>query len=162
MGEAIGDSELSESEIRRLVGEIAADDPSAEAAWESLRVLGAAVPPYLLEAYPKAKRWQGRTALVFHAIRFARVSEAAYALGQQALGDKSYMVRYRACMVLAYSLRTDAVPALAVLLQHADARTREDAARALDAIRHQNHHYFVDTPHSGRSFWVVNEGDRSA
>ena len=154
--------ELSEMEIRRLVGEIAADSPVTEAAWQVLRELGPTVAPYLLDAYPTAKRWQGRTALVFHAIRFARTSEAAYALGLRALGDKSYMVRYRACMVLAYSLRADAIPALQALLQHADARTREDAARALDAIHHQNHHYFVDRAHSGRSFWVVNETDRAA
>lgn len=153
-------SELSEHEIRRLVGDIAADRPDAEAAWQVLRGLGAAVVPYLLEAYPSARRWQGRTALVFHAIRFARVSEAAFALGCQALGDKSYMVRYRACMVLAYALRPDALPALGALLQHTDSRTREDAARAMDAIRSQNHHYFVDRDHSGRSFWVVNEADK--
>lgn len=87
------------------MGEIAADSPSAEAAWQRLREPGPAVAPYLLEAYPQARRWQGRTALVFHAIRFARVSEAAYASAP-------------------------------------------------------NHHYFVDTQHSGRSFWVVNETDR--
>ena len=156
-----GAASLGEGEIRQLVGEIATSAPSAEAAWQKLRVLGPAVAPYLKEAYPGARRWQARTALVFHAIAFARVSDAAYALGCQALGDKSYMVRYRACMLLAYSLRTEAVPALRALLQHADARTREDAARALDAIQHQNHHYFVDTQHSGRSFWVVNDGDRS-
>jgi len=153
--------ELSDTEIRRLIGEIAVDSRAAEAAWQVLRGLGPAVAPYLLEAYPAAKRWQARTALVFHAIRFARASEAAYALGLRALDDKSYMVRYRACMVLAYALRAEAIPALAALLQHADARTREDAARALDAIRHQNHHYFVDRAHSGRSFWVVNETDES-
>ena len=62
-----GASALSETEIRRLVGEIAADSSSAEAAWQVLR--------------------------------------------------------------------------------------------GLDAIQHQNHHYFVDTQHSGRSFWVVNETD---
>ena len=150
---------LGDDEIRRLVGEIAAASSSAETAWQRLRELGPTVAPYLLEAYHGAKRWQGRTALVFHTIRFARVSDAAYTLGCQALGDKSYMVRYRACMVLAYSLRAEAIPALEVLLQHTDARTREDAARAVDAIRHQNHHYFVDTQHSGRSFWVVNETD---
>ena len=155
-----GALERSDTEIRRLAGEIAAGSPAAEAAWELLRELGPAVVPYLAEAYPAAKRWQGRTALVFHAIRFARESDAAFALGLRALEDRSYMVRYRACMVLAYALRTDATPALEALLQHADARTREDAARALDAIRHQNHHFFVDQTHSGRSFWVVNETDR--
>lgn len=158
--EPTGAPELSETEIRRLVGEIAANSAEAEAAWQALRALGGGVAPYLLEAYPAARRWQGRTALVFHAIRFARETEAAYALGRQALGDKSYMVRYRACMVLAYSLRADAVPALQALLRHTDARTREDAARALDAIHHRNHHYFVDPTHSGRSFWVVNDADK--
>ena len=153
--------ELSDDEIRRLIGEIVGDSRAAEAAWQVLRELGPAVAPYLLEAYPAAKRWQARTALVFHAIRFARVSEAAYALGRRALEDKSYMVRYRACMVLAYALRADAIPALEALLQHPDTRTQEDAARALDAILHQNHHYFVDHTHSGRSFWVVNETDES-
>jgi len=90
--------ELSEMEIRRLVGEIAADSSAAEAAWQVLRGLGPGVASYLLDAYPTAKRWQGRTALVFHAIRFARASEAAYALGLRSLGDKSHMIRCRACM----------------------------------------------------------------
>ena len=160
MADPVGASALSESEIRRLVGTIAADDSSAEASWQVLRALGADVAPYLLEAYPTARRWQGRTAIVFHAIRFARSSEAAYELGLRALGDKSYMVRYRACMVLAYALREDAIPALAALQEHADARTREDATRALDAIHHRNHHYFVDHRHSGHSFWIVNDSDR--
>jgi hypothetical protein len=159
MTESAGSCELSETDIRRLVGAIAAGDPSAEAAWQALRGLGPAVAPYLLEAYPSARRWQGRTAIVFHAIRFARTSEAAYALGLRALGDKSYMVRYRACMVLAYALRADALPALTALRQHVDARTREDATRALDAIHHQNHHYFVDTRHSEHVFWRVNDSD---
>jgi hypothetical protein len=158
MTERADASELTE--IRRLISVIAAGEPSAEAAWLALQELGANVAPYLLEAYPTARRWQARTAIVFHAIRFARTSEAAYALGLRALGDKSYMVRYRACMVLAYSLRTDAVPALTTLQAHADPRTREDATRALDAIHHQNHHYFVDVQHTGHSFWVVNESDR--
>jgi hypothetical protein len=42
--------ELSDTEIRRLVGEIAADSRAAEAAWQVLRGLGPAVAPYLLEA----------------------------------------------------------------------------------------------------------------
>ena len=50
MAELTGTPELSEHEIRRLVGEIAADSPNAEAAWQELRALGAAVAPYLLEA----------------------------------------------------------------------------------------------------------------
>ena len=61
---------------------------------------------------------------------------------------------------LAYALRAGALPPLTALLQHTDSRTREDADRAIDAIRNQNHRYFVDRDHSGRSFWVVNEADK--
>lgn len=150
---------VTEDEIRALVSAIAEGRPDAEAAWEQLRPLGAAVVPYLAAAFPRAKRWQARTALVFHAIRFARTSEAAFQLGLLALQDKSYMVRYRACMVLAYALNPEAVPALRLASSHADARTAEDARAALDAIRHRNHHYFVDRTHSGESFWQVNPGD---
>ena len=150
---------LSEAEIRRLVGEIAADRDADDSAWGALRPLGAAVVPYLAEAYPQATRWQPRAALVFHAIRYARVSDDAYRLGLQALGDRSYMVRYRACMVLAYAQRAEALPALRAAASHADARTREDATAAIEAIEHRNHHYFVDRTHSGQSFWDVNPGD---
>ena len=89
----------------------------------------------------------------------ARDGEAAFRLGLRALGDRSYMVRYRACMVLAYSLRPAAFPALEALRSHADARTREDAERAIDAFVHRNHHYFVDRDHSGQTRRVVDESD---
>ena len=150
---------LPESEIRALVGIIAAGGAEADAAWEQLRPAGAAVVPYLAEAFPRAKRWQARTALVFHAIKHARASDAAFRLGLLALQDKSYMVRYRACMVLAYALNPDAVPALRLAAAHPDSRTAEDARAALEAIEHGNHHLFVDRTRSGRSFWEVNPGD---
>ncbi|HSQ30427.1 MAG TPA: hypothetical protein VLN49_11290 [Gemmatimonadaceae bacterium] len=150
---------LPDAEIRRLVAAIAEDSAAAAEAWEALRPLGAAVVPYLAEAYTKAKRWRGRVALVFHAIRHARASEAAFQLGLQALGDRSHLVRYRACMVLAYALRPEALPALRVAAAHEDERTAEDARAAIDAIEHRNHHYFVDRDHSGRSYWDVNPGD---
>ena len=153
---------LPAAEIRRLVAKIGADSPAAADAWEALRPLGAAVVPYLAEAYTRAKRWQGRVALVFHAIRHARTSEAAFQLGLQALGDRSHLVRYRACMVLAYALRREALPALVAATKHEDERTAEDARAAIDAIEHRNHHYFVDRDHSGRSYWEVNPGDTPA
>ena len=159
VSEPFTDPALSEAEIRRRVSEIASQTPRADAAWSELRALGPAVVPFLADAYRSAKRWQGRVALVFHAIRYARTSEAAFQLGLRALGDRSYMVRYRACMVLAYALRPDALPALEALRSHADARTREDAERAIDAILHRNHHYFVDRDHSGQTRWVVDESD---
>jgi hypothetical protein len=126
-----------------------------QVAWEGLKPFGDAVVPYLAAAYTSARTWQGRTALVFHSIRYARTHDAAFELGCRALSDRSYMVRYRACMVLAYSLRPRALPALRDLLKHDDARTREDAAAAVDAIQNQNHHFFVDRAHSGKVTWDV-------
>jgi hypothetical protein len=150
---------LAEAEIRRLAGVLATGGPEADTAWDALRPLGATVVPYLAEAYPRAKGWRARTALLFHVIPHARASDAAFQLGLRALEDKSYMVRYRACMVLAYALNPAAIPALEQASAHPDSRTAEDARAALDAIQHQNHHFFVDRQHSGQSFWNVNPGD---
>ena len=151
---------MKPSEIRALV--LRLDTTSAkdeEKAWMQLRDLGVTVAPYLLEAYPSFRKWRGRVSLVFHAIRYARISEEAFRLGIQALSDKATLVRYRACGLLAYSQRADAIPHLKVLLKRSDARTVEDAKAAIDAISRKNHHYFVDRDHSGKSFWQVNEGD---
>ena len=131
-----------------------------EEIWTELRPCGEAVVPYLREAYPRFRKWQGRVALVYRSIRYARVSEDAFQLGLAALADRATLVRYRACSLLAYSLRDDAIGSLEALLDHPDAETVADARAALDAIRNRNHHYFVDRRHSGRTFWEVNTGDR--
>lgn len=130
-----------------------------EQAWGRLRDLGVEVVPYLAEAFRSFGKWQGRASLVFHCIRYARVSGEAFHLGLEGLADKSSQVRHRACGLLAYSQRADAIPGLEALLRHSDPRTVEDAKAAIDAIEARNHHYFVDRTHSGRSFWQVNEGD---
>ena len=77
-----------------------------EAVWSDLRPCGQSVTPYLREAYPKFRKWQGRVSLVFHSIPYARVSEDAFQLGLAALADRATLVRYRACGLLAYSLRS--------------------------------------------------------
>ncbi len=149
--------------IRELVRHLDTASTSEEQqAWDQLRNLGAAVVPYLAEAYRSFRKWQGRAALVFHSIRYARVSDDAFRLGLEALSDKSAQVRHRACGLLAYSQRKEAVASLKPLLQHPEARTVEDAKAAIDAITQRNHHYFVDRTHSGRAFWQVNEGDAQA
>ena len=153
---------MSPDEVRATVARLdTASWRDAEEAWNALRPLGASVVPYLREAYPKFRKWQGRVNLVYHAVQHARNSEDAFALGVMALADKATLVRYRACSVLAYSLRDEAITPLEALLDHSDTRTAEDAAAAIDAIRHRNHPYFVDRSHSGRSFWQVNDGDRN-
>jgi len=154
---------MTPDEIRALV--LRLDTTSAreeEEVWAQLRGLGATVAPYLLDAYRTFRKSKGRVSLVFHSIRYARTSNDAFRLGIEALSDKATLVRYRACGLLAYSQRPDAIPHLRSLLAHSDARTVEDAKAAIDAISNRNHHYFVDRDHSGRSFWQVNETDARA
>jgi hypothetical protein len=154
---------MDEAQIKALVRQLDTKDRAAEeTAWAQLRPLGIAVVPYLAEFYPDAKKLAGRRAIVFHAIKHARTSEAAFQLGIAALGDRALAVRYRACSVLAYSLRRDALPHLKALLSHHDPKTAADARAAIDAIERKNHHYFVDRGHTGQMFWEVNDGDTPA
>ena len=134
----------------------------AEAAWAELRPLGIEVVRYLAEAYPKMKKWQGRISLVFHSIRYAKDSEDAFQLGIKALNDRATLVRYRACGLLAYSQRKEAITHLKKLLKHEDNETVADAKAAIDAIKKRNHHYFIDRDHSGKTFWQVTEKDKIA
>lgn len=130
-----------------------------EAAWALLRPLGVDVAPFLAEYFLRTKKAQGRVALMFHATQFARESKAAFELGLLGLNDKATLVRYRACGLCAYSLRNDAISHLERLLRHADVKTVNDARAAIDAIRHKNHHYFIDRTHSNSTFWEVNPAD---
>lgn len=143
--------ELTDDEIRTLVAALETVRWSEEeVAWQKLKGLGARVVPFLAEAYPKMKKWQGRVSVVFHSMRYVRDHEAAIQLGLAALDDRATLVRYRACMMLAFALDKRAVESLKALLKHEDQRTAEDAAAALDAIKHQNHHYFIDRRHTGK------------
>lgn len=93
---------MSPDEIRECVTRLDTRDVvAADAAWSQLRPLGQAVVPYLREAYPRARRAELRVALVFYSTRFARCSADAFALGIAALSDRSSLVRYRACGLLA-------------------------------------------------------------
>ena len=79
---------MTEAEIRRFVACLnTAKASEQDAAWDQLRPLGEAVVPFLAEAFPGMRKWQGRVALVFHAIRYAQTSEAAFRLGVLACQD---------------------------------------------------------------------------
>jgi hypothetical protein len=146
---------MDEQTIRMLVKQMdTTRDLDIEAAWVQLRSMGEGVVPYLAEYYPQARKWQCRVWLVYHAIRYARTSDDAFKLGLAARNDRARLVRYRACGLLAYSLRRDALPALRGLLQNTDPATAADATAAIDAIEHHDHHRFVRS-----GFWQVNEGD---
>jgi hypothetical protein len=61
------------------------------------------------------------------------------------------MVRYRAAMLLAFSLRRDALPELRKVLWSLEGQAgHEHVAAAIDAIEHQNQNFFVDRDHSGK------------
>jgi len=146
--------DLTDDEIRTFVAALETTPWSAEdAVWQNLKGLGARVVPFLAEAYPKMKKWQGRLSVVYHSMKYVRDHEVAFQLGVLATQDRSTMVRYRACMMLAYSLDERAIEPLQALLQHSDQRTADDAAAAIDAIEHQNHHYFRDRRHTGKIKW---------
>ena len=152
---------MDEAELRSLVAQIASDsDVEADEAWGRLRHLREKVVPYFLEAYSQTPRWKGRLHLVFYSIPFARECEAAVSLGIAALRDRSKQVRHRACGLLAFSLREDALPELRRLLADTDLATAEDAKYAIRSIERSNHNYFVDRDETGRVTWKV--GDTTA
>jgi len=115
--------------------------------------------PLLVESFPQVRYYQGRASILFWLTRYARDRQDVVNLAMSALEDRSYLVREAACSVLAYSLRPDAISYLAALEKSKDAKTRADAAAAVDAISHKNHHYYLDRGHTGNSFWGVNPGD---
>ena len=151
---------MQEQEIRENLDVIITETTEAQRErWITLRPLGADLIPYLLEYYALAGTWQSRLFMIAHAAKFARSSEQAFQLGLQACTDQSMVVRYEACLLLAFSLRTDALPKLQEMLTHRNDRTVADATAAIDAINHQNHSYFMDREHSGRFLWTLYDLD---
>ncbi|HBI44036.1 MAG TPA: hypothetical protein DDY78_14470 [Planctomycetales bacterium] len=151
---------MEDDEIRVLVASFDTKDKAARhAAWQQLRDLGDRVLAFFEEFFPFAKRHEARRDMAFHSIRYARTNNIAFRIGLAAIADRSSIVRYRGCCILAYSLSRDAVPALEGLLGHSDKKTAEDARAVIDAIQNRNHHYFIDRKHSGQMFWEVRKGD---
>jgi hypothetical protein len=123
-----------------------------DSVWEKLKPEGERLIPYLIEAYGYLKKWQGRVSCVFYLMKYARTHPEVVQLGIDALQDRATLVRYRACMLLAQSQAMETIPHLEKLLDHTDIKTAEDAAAAIDAIKHQNQHYFIDRHHTGQMF----------
>jgi hypothetical protein len=115
--------------------------------------------PLYIEALPKIRNAKGRIHIMFDLIPLARRDARVVEAAKDRLHDRSAAVRMHACEVLAYSLRHDAIHSLEALLDHPVAETRATAAAAIDAIQHQNHHFYLDREHKGTSFWVVNPQD---
>lgn len=138
-----------ENLLSRLDG--SGSDDEFDAIKELRKLLGNQLPSVLLKKYESAKKWQTRASCVYHSIRYARDTEDAVKLGIKALLDKSKIVRYRACMLLAWSLNEEALPVLKELVPTADEETSKDIRAAIDAIENKNSNYFVDRDHSGKA-----------
>ncbi|WP_127560482.1 hypothetical protein [Saccharospirillum alexandrii] len=126
-------------------------------ATNELRKLGNQLPKMLLEKYREARKWQVRSSCVYHSIRYTRSSAEAVQLGLEALYDKSHVVRYRACMLLACSLEINALASLKKAEKSTlHEETLLDINAAIDAIENENSNYFVDREHSGKMILRVN------
>ncbi len=151
-------SSTTESEVDALIDHL--DGRDTEQHWNAVRRLrelfGDDLPSVLLDSYRSQTQWRRRNSYLYHAIGYARRNDDAVSLGKLAVGDRSKMVRYRACMLLAYSLRQDLLPFLEEqLAKTKDEETREDLIAAMDAIVEQNHNYFADRDHSGMVKLIV-------
>jgi hypothetical protein len=147
-------AEASPSNEPATVGWVELDE-----AWDRLRPRGVPATPDIVKAYRAARTGAARAAVVTRATRFARDSESVFRLGVEALADRSGPVRERACGLLAYSLRREAVPRLLPLLDHPDPGTTADARAAIAAILSQDHHLFKDRSFTGQVFWIVRPTD---
>jgi hypothetical protein len=116
-----------------------------------LRRLGAEFPRLLRQKFHASRSWKERSVCVYHAMRYAKENEDALALGYAAIVDKAKGVRYRGAMLLAYSLRKDALsPLRSALATLAGGPGADDLVAAIDAIKNENHNYFLDRTHSGK------------
>lgn len=141
--------------LNRLDG--SGSDSEYNAVEELKNRLGDKLPSVLFDRYKQAKKWGDRASCLYHSIRYARTVEDAVQLGVLALQDKSKAVRYRACMLLAYSLKPEALSALEDARKSTDREdTFKDINAAIDAIRSQNSNFFIDRTHSGKITLNVN------
>lgn len=151
------DEAMDTKRIQELMSCI--DGSGSDQEWTAvreLRCLGLEFPKILRSTFHASRSWRVRSACVYHAMRYARESEDAVALGISAIADKAKGVRYRGAMLLAYSQRKEALPALqAACLAYSETADADDLAAAIDAIQSQNHHYFLDRAHTGNTTWEV-------
>jgi hypothetical protein len=131
------------------------DGSGSDSEWKAVdrlrETLNDDLPKYLLARYKSQGSWKARSSYVYHATRYAKESEAAIELGKLAVSDKSSVVRYRACKLLAYSLRRELLPFLEQeRFKATDEKTLGDIEAAMDAIAEQNHNFFADRDHSGK------------
>lgn len=147
---------MSEDKLRRALSLLSG--PSLYVNLDGIRQLeglGEDVPKTLLKHYRQSRGWRARLSCVYFAVPYARTNDDVAKLGIEALNDKPRKVRYRACSLLAYSLREDVLTYLRSMLNHDDSITVADVRAAIECIEAKNHHWFMDRGHTGRVKWTV-------
>lgn len=148
---------MDENRIFYLLELLDGSDSSSECdAINELQNLGEMLPRFLMQKYKISKKWKARSVCVHNAIRYARNVPVAFELGVLALNDKAYVVRYKACVLLAYSLNDKAL----YFLEEAAAKTTHkstfaDIRAAIDAITHKNSDLFLDRKHTGKVHLII-------
>lgn len=110
---------------------------------------GSALPEVLEEHYRMSRGWKVRAACIFYCLAYARSSSTAIELGKLGVLDKSKVVRYRSCMLLACSLNKELLPFLKEKHDLAEGETKADIAATIDVIENQNQNLFLDREHTG-------------
>ncbi len=156
---AIADAGLATESEQQLLDQL--DGRGSDVEWhavESLRQrVGAGLPGLLLGKYRSSRLAGPRSSCVYHATKYAQVSDDAVQLGLEALQDRSKVVRYRACGLLAYSQRRSLVERLRAYIDAVPDTSRADLLAAIDALEQGNHHLFVDRDRSGKITWNVSD-----
>ena len=136
----------------RLMQQI--DGSGSESEREAVRILriqlGQQFYSSLLDLYRNSSNWKIRASCLYYAIAGARTGHVAKGLALEALSDRSGVVRYRACMLLAASLDKSLLPRLLNSKETIPSKSRGDLAAAIDAIQGQNINWFIDRDHSGK------------
>ena len=152
---ADADRQAIEGLLSRIDGTASEDDYAARKELAALN-LGSVLPTYLLPKFRREKHRTAREECLRLSLRCARDSEDAFLMALEGLKDRSWVVVHMACVLLAFSLRKDALPALRDLERSGRSdKHRERARRAIDAIENQNHNYFIDTEHTGKAFLSI-------
>lgn len=146
--------ERTEELLRQLDG---SGSEAERRAINQLRATRTPLPRLLLLKFRNSPKWRVRTACVYYCLAYAKTCDDAVTLGREAIADRSKVVRYRGCMLLALSQRRDVLSDLNQRLVGSTGSDTENIRAAIDAIEHQNHNYFVDPDHTGRISLTLDE-----
>jgi hypothetical protein len=130
------------------------DGHGSEREFSAIRQLrkcyGTEFPRVMVELYNQSARAEPRASALYHSFGAAKENSYTKELGLRAVLDRSKIVRYRACQLLAYSQDQSLLPEMYRLLESIPSQSKADFSAAIDAIELQNHNYFLDREHTGR------------